>query len=75
MESAEGDFFQVHIDEKMTRQSKLRHITALSEGRVPHRNGHPPYLELHELEILQQQILISTTRNQTLRLRDIQEMV
>jgi hypothetical protein len=59
----------------LSRQSRKRYEIAIMEGRVPQRNGPSLYLENEELRLLQQKILLETSMNHTLKLREVAVMV
>jgi hypothetical protein len=56
-------------------QSKLRERNALLEGRMPHKNGRPFYLEKEEQDRLIQEVVLKTLSFDNPTLKDVAKMV
>jgi transposase len=62
-------------ENNVSRSSIYRSVKAHEEGRVAHRNGHPPYLEEVELNVFRSRILIETLHSNSLTLKELANMV
>jgi hypothetical protein len=55
----------------MDRFAKRRQKRAAEEGRMPGRDGHPPYLETDEVEELETSLILKTLENKIITISDI----
>jgi hypothetical protein len=62
-------------EKKMSKPSYYRSLKATMDGRPTHRNGHPPYLEENELNVLRNRILMETLHNHCLTLKEVANLV